>query len=159
MHTIVRAAEREARELIARLGVKPPIIVRNLIDYLCLEYAEKGYGADVEGYYYRTFDGQGHVVVNDHPSKSEGRRRFTALHECYHHIISKHANGNVYYMDSAATRSNVVEIACNTFAADYLMPEEDVIGMFEELRVYARAHISKRWQHVSALRQLRQEYV
>lgn len=134
MQDSLRAAQHEAQRILIDLMIKPPVSINDLMEYAQLEYFGKYYNLDVDGYYFRTRDGKGHVVTNCNPHKPIGRVRFTACHEIYHHILAANEPGMVYCMDSAATRFTFKERMCDRFAAEVLMPSEPFCEWWNDLR-------------------------
>ncbi|HAH85769.1 MAG: ImmA/IrrE family metallo-endopeptidase [Armatimonadota bacterium] len=133
MGRILEEAISEAKRILIDLQIEPPVILADIAEYLGVEYLERVLNPDIDGFFFRTSDACGHVVVNRHPVKSEGRKRFTACHEFYHGITA--AEGyHIYCLEAASTPSSPTEFACNKFAAELLMPAEPFREWWQELR-------------------------
>ncbi len=134
MRELLLEAESEAKRVLIDLQLKPPIDIRMIAEYLGVEYHEKPYKRDVDGYYFRTMDGIPHAVINSHPGKPAGRKRFTAGHELYHHLKSLESTSpTIYYMDSIRTKTDPLERACDKFAACLIMPDEAVVELWDSI--------------------------
>ncbi len=80
------------------------------------------------------------VVNNRNHSHAPQRQRFSWCHEYAHVLLDRHAVGLI---SRTTDRSNLVEVRANSFAANFLMPEEGVaqflaaLGKGAPSRVYA----------------------
>lgn len=135
MSRLFDIAAAEAASLRAVIGDALPADPRALARRLSVEYYEHPFPPDVDGLYFRTADGAPHVYVNSHWSKPPGRRLFTALHEIGHHLIAERVTfTRAYFLDAPSGKLTPLEIACNRFAAEVLMPESLVRAWYNDLR-------------------------
>lgn len=132
---LLAEAESEATRILLDLAITPPLHPAEVAEYLRTELVSRSYPPDLDGYYFRTSDEQGHVVVNCNPEKPKGRILFTTCHEFYHHITADGtAAEGICYLDDSGTSDSPIERACNKFAAQLLMPRELFCEWWDDLR-------------------------
>lgn len=132
-YRLLDIAISEARGL-AKVAGELPVNARALAERLGVEYHEQTFSPEVDGLYFRTSDNVPHAYVNRHWSKPEGRRLFTAAHEIGHHTIAQHVTfTQMHFLDSLHSKLTPLEIACNRFAAELLMPEAMIRQWHAEL--------------------------
>lgn len=140
-------AKREARKVLANTahapGVRKGLAVhpRAIAKALNIKFEERDLNLDTDGLCIIK-DGQTTIVVNGRHPKN--RKRFTAAHELGHHFL--HADAGSVFVDVSGklTRqfarnvlssqgTDVQEVEANAFAAELLMPANDVIREWQAL--------------------------
>ncbi len=125
----MRKAERNAVELLARMGIKePPINVEQLAQDLGVDVSYSFYSGEVSGMLFREEDDTKIIGVNS--AHATTRQRFTIAHEIGHLLLHK---GRPMIVDTtvrinmrdatASMATNAEEIQANAFAAELLMPK------------------------------------
>ena len=126
-------AETEATRLLAETeqGVDLPVDVNAIARHLNAQVVEEKFDRMVSGMLYRDGD---HVVIGVNSAHVNRRRRFTIAHEIGHLVLHKgrplvldHVRVNFRDANSS-TASDLEEIQANAFAAEILMPKEQVIS-------------------------------
>ena len=126
-------AETEATRLLAETGqeVDLPVDVAAIARHLDAQVVEEKFDRAVSGMLYRDGD---HVVIGVNSAHVDRRRRFTIAHEIGHLVLHKgrplvldHVRVNFRDANSS-TASDLEEIQANAFAAEILMPKDQVIA-------------------------------
>jgi Zn-dependent peptidase ImmA (M78 family) len=130
----VSRAEVEAAKLLDASGqggvlpVDVEAVAAHLKAQIVLEHLDRS----VSGMLYRDDD---HVVIGVNSAHTERRRRFTVAHELGHLVLHKGRplvvdHVRVNFRDAtSSTATDIEEIQANAFAAELLMPREQVIAM------------------------------
>ncbi len=90
----------------------------------------------VSGFLHRADDGSNTIVVNK--NNPVARQRFTIAHELGHFFlhqnetmhVDEHETVSVYFRDSESSKATKInEIEANQFAAELLMPQEEIFAL------------------------------
>jgi len=131
-------AETEATRLLAETGqaTEVPVNVEAIAKHLDAQVVEEKFDRSVSGMLYRDGD---HVVIGVNSAHVDRRRRFTIAHEIGHLVLHKgrplvldHVRVNFRDANSS-TASDLEEIQANAFAAEILMPKDQVIASARKL--------------------------
>jgi Zn-dependent peptidase ImmA (M78 family) len=131
-------AETEATRLLAETGqsTKAPIDIEAIARHLRAQVVEEKLDRSVSGMLYRDGD---QVVIGVNSAHVDRRRRFTVAHEIGHLVLHKgrplvldHVRVNFRDANSS-TASDLEEIQANAFAAEVLMPRDQVIASAKRL--------------------------
>lgn len=131
-------AETEATRLLAETGqaTEVPVNVEAIAKHLDAQVVEEKFDRSVSGMLYRDGD---HVVIGVNSAHVDRRRRFTIAHEIGHLVLHKgrplvldHVRVNFRDANSS-TASDLEEIQANAFAAEILMPKDQVIASAKKL--------------------------
>lgn len=148
----IQRAKKKAQEILERSSHKPgtPIDIRALAKQLQAEVKEIEFEDNsVAGFLRREKDGSALIAVNK--KNSTERKRFTVAHELGHlllhasetlHVDKQGTATPVYFRNdesSKATRIN--EIEANQFAAELLMPSDEILKSIKKL-VSENEHIT-----------------
>jgi Zn-dependent peptidase ImmA (M78 family) len=134
----VGRAETEAIRLLAETGqsTTAPIDIEAVARHLGAQVVEEKLDRSVSGMLYR--DGE-HVIIGVNSAHVDRRRRFTVAHEVGHLVLHKgrplvldHVRVNFRDANSS-TASDLEEIQANAFAAEALMPRDQVIAAAKKL--------------------------
>lgn len=126
-------AETEATRLLAETGqgADLPVDVEAIARHLDAQVVEEKFDRTVSGMLYRDGD---HVVIGVNSAHADRRRRFTIAHEIGHLVLHKgrplvldHVRVNFRDANSS-TASDLEEIQANAFAAEILMPKDQVLA-------------------------------
>jgi len=126
-------AEREAARLLVETGQdgQLPVDVEAIARHLEAQIVEEHLDRTVSGMLYRDDD---HVVIGVNATHPERRRRYTIAHELGHLVLHKGRplvvdHVRVNFRDAASsTATDYEEIQANAFAAELLMPRDQVIA-------------------------------
>lgn len=131
-------AETEAAKLLVEVGDagRPPVDIEAIALHLKAQVVEEKLDRSVSGLLYRDGD---QVVIGVNSAHADRRRRFTIAHEIGHLVLHKgrplvldHVRVNFRDANSS-TASDLEEIQANAFAAEILMPREQVIAGAKKL--------------------------
>lgn len=131
-------AETEAIRLLAETGqtMSAPVDIEAVARHLGAQVVEEKLDRSVSGMLYR--DGE-HVIIGVNSAHVDRRRRFTIGHEVGHLVLHKgrplvldHVRVNFRDANSS-TASDLEEIQANAFAAEVLMPRDQVIPAAKKL--------------------------
>ena len=131
-------AETEATRLLAETGqaTQARVDIAAIARHLRAQVVEEKLDRSVSGMLYR--DGE-QVVIGVNSAHADRRRRFTIAHEIGHLVLHKgrplvldHVRVNFRDANSS-TASDLEEIQANAFAAEVLMPREQVIAGAKKL--------------------------
>jgi Zn-dependent peptidase ImmA (M78 family) len=131
-------AETEATRLLAETGqaARTPVDIEAIARHLRAQVVEEKLDRSVSGMLYR--DGE-QVVIGVNSAHVDRRRRFTIAHEIGHLVLHKgrplvldHVRVNFRDANSS-TASDLEEIQANAFAAEILMPRDQVIAGAKKL--------------------------
>lgn len=126
-------AELEATRLLAETGqgTDLPVDIEAIARHLRAQIVEERLDRSVSGMLYRDDD---HIVIGVNASHPEQRRRFTIAHELGHLVLHKgrplvvdHVRVNFRDANSSAA-TDFEEIQANAFAAELLMPRDQVLA-------------------------------
>jgi Zn-dependent peptidase ImmA (M78 family) len=126
-------AEREAVRLLGETGQQRalPVDVEAIARHLGAQIVAEHLDRTVSGMLYRDDD---HVVIGVNAAHPERRRRYTIAHELGHLVLHKgrplvvdHVRVNFRDANSS-TATDYEEIQANAFAAELLMPHDQVIA-------------------------------
>jgi Zn-dependent peptidase ImmA (M78 family) len=134
--TTFRPAEREANDLLKTAwlrdenGFVVPVDPFRIARQLGIQVFAASLEPDVSGMLVKKPGHDAEVYVND--KDSENRQRFSCAHEIGHYILraSSRSDDSFGYIDRrgemASSGTNPAEIFANQFAAELLMPQENV---------------------------------
>ena len=131
-------AETEAIRLLADTGqaTTAPVDIEAVARHLGAQVVEEKLDRSVSGMLYR--DGE-QVVIGVNSAHADRRRRFTIAHEIGHLVLHKgrplvldHVRVNFRDANSS-TASDLEEIQANAFAAEILMPRDQIIAGAKKL--------------------------
>jgi len=131
-------AESEASKLLAETGQSKQarVDIEAIARHLNAQVVEEKLDRSVSGLLYRDGD---QVVIGVNSAHVDRRRRFTVAHEIGHLVLHKgrplvldHVRVNFRDANSS-TASDWEEIQANAFAAEILMPREQVIAAAKKL--------------------------
>jgi Zn-dependent peptidase ImmA (M78 family) len=134
----IRRAIEAAQRRIELGRYRPPIDVYRVAQDIGLAVMERDLEDQVSGMLVMK-GGKGTIVVNQ--NHHINRRRFTVAHECGHtELHLEHTDSQVFidatpvfFRDTISTEGrSLQEIAANTYAAELLMPEEQVRKILRE---------------------------
>lgn len=118
-----------AYQLRKKLLLFPPIDLLLIARVLEIEVKNELLPVDVPGFYLITPAGRRIIYINsDMPL---GRRRFTLAHEIGHHFFGNGSNEAIHL---EANRRAPVEIACDRFAVELLMPSQLLENRLTDLK-------------------------
>ena len=128
-------AELFAHKAWQTLKLEPPADLEKVATRLKIVIEEREFVGEVDGVYLRLPGAPPVIALNNSYIKSPARRRFTLAHEIGHHLLTRRIipGRRLFFFDTATTRPNMMERACDRFAALLLMPEELVRRYHEEL--------------------------
>lgn len=129
-------AKDVAQRLLEEYGEHPPVNVRRLAEKLGIEVQDEDLEPHVSGLIVRQPE-RTVIAVNErhHPN----RQRFTIAHELGHYML--HSGGSVFIdsspvffrrEDVSSRGVNPEEIQANQFAAELLMPEQEIRELVRE---------------------------
>lgn len=130
--------ETEAIRLLAETGqaTTAPVDIEAVARHLGAQVVEEKLDRSVSGMLYR--DGE-HVIIGVNSAHVDRRRRFTVAHEVGHLVLHKgrplvldHVRVN-FRDTNSSTASDLEEIQANAFAAEVLMPRDQVIAAAKKL--------------------------
>lgn len=142
-------AKREAERLLVGFwgGYRYPVDPVRIARLLGISVVDAHLGSDIAGAIVKEGGRDPVILLNesDHPN----RKRFTAAHEIGHFV--RHKEDAFEYVDRrdtlSTTGTDADEIFANAFAANLLMPEQDVRRLFREdlsdLEMAARFGVSR----------------
>ncbi|MHB0998169.1 MAG: ImmA/IrrE family metallo-endopeptidase [Armatimonadota bacterium] len=146
---IYNAIKIRVQRLHADMDCVLPIDVKAIAKYLNIQYTERLLKQDLDGIYLLSKNGSAHIYINNHPSKSAGRKRFSACHEIMHHLIASEMGlKDALCTDTPQNQDDAIERLCNKGAGMLLMPEDQVRTSVKELRIYARANVLQSMSHI-----------
>ncbi len=131
-------AETEAIRLLTETGqvTSAPVNIEAVARHLGAQVVEEKLDRSVSGMLYRDGD---HVIIGVNSAHVDRRRRFTIAHEIGHLVLHKgrplvldHVRVNFRDANSS-TASDLEEIQANAFAAEVLMPRDQVIASAKKL--------------------------
>lgn len=130
----MKQAEQEAKKLRESLDLATPVNVEKVAEHLGLGVLRQILDTDVSAML--VLGGRrGSIVVNSQHSAS--RQRFSIAHECGHYVLHRDRDDlfvdgsfTFYRNGKSAEGSSLKEIQANAFAAEILMPEEELRDMF-----------------------------
>lgn len=131
-------AEMKAARLLEETGQsdQTPVDVEAIARHLHAQVVEERLDRSVSGLLYR--DGE-QIVIGVNSTHSDRRRRFTIAHEIGHLVLHKgrplvldHVRVNFRDANSSMA-SDLEEIQANAFAAEILMPQDQVIASARRL--------------------------
>ncbi len=139
--TAIKDAQDRSRNFLKKYGNGVfPVEVTKLAKKAGVEVQEREFNKDISGLLKRESK-DGHPIIIVKASEQPARRRFTIAHELGHYVL--HAAGplyidsniqEVYFRDkNSSEANNIEEIQANGFAAELLMPAEDVK---EQIKLY-----------------------
>ena len=128
-------AELFAHKAWQTLKLEPPADLEKVAARLKIVIEEREFVGEVDGVYLRLPGAPPVIAVNNCYIKPPARRRFTLAHEIGHHLLTRRVSPGqrLFFFDTATTRPNMMERACDRFAALLLMPEDLSRRFYEEL--------------------------
>ena len=135
-------SEREARNLLASIGVLgPPILVDDIAAQLGVQLSREPVSPHISGLLFRD---EQRCIIGLNARNSRQRQRFTIAHELGHFllhegelILDTSARMN-WRDDTSSLATEAQEIQANAFAAELLMPESMVRRSWEKLSIQGR---------------------
>ena len=128
-------AELFAHKAWQTLKLEPPADLEKVAARLKIVIEQREFVGEVDGVYLRLPGAPPVIAINNSYTKSPARRRFTLAHEIGHHLLTRRISPGrrLFFFDTATTRPNMMERACDRFAALLLMPEDLSRRFYEEL--------------------------
>lgn len=119
-------AEMFAHKAWRALDLTPPADVNLVAARLGIDLHRQEFVPEIDGLYLRIPGCPPVIAVNSSYVKPPGRQRFTAAHEIGHHLLTRGRTvaDRVFFLDAVDTRKSSLELACDRFAALFLMPED-----------------------------------
>ncbi len=152
MSNLIRAielAKTEAKNLLKQEAVVTfPVKLNKLAQSLGIEIKEMTFNENISGLLKRkSKNGTPVIVVNE--NDREQRKRFTIAHEIGHFILHSNASLHVdpemvHFRDENSSRAvSIEEIQANQFAAELLMPTENLTKDLQKLYVPSKDNVSE----------------
>ncbi|MBO7393009.1 MAG: ImmA/IrrE family metallo-endopeptidase [Abditibacteriota bacterium] len=118
-------------EIRERYNLSCPVNLEDLAEKLGIDVYFRPFSEEIDGFYL-TLPGMKPVIaVNNIPSKSPRRRRFTLAHEIGHHMLAGRTSGALLIgYDTRNAKDTATERTCDLFASALLMPEDEVRRRF-----------------------------
>lgn len=128
-------AERLAYKAWETLKLEPPVDLELVASRLGVEIHRTEFVEEIDGLYLRLPNAPPVIAVNTSYIKPESRRRFTLAHEIGHHLLGRRINATerLFFLDTSRQGRDMMERACDRFAALLLMPDVLVRRYHEEL--------------------------
>lgn len=126
---------KEALKVFKNVAKTIPVEIEPLFKHFGLQLVKKDLDDKISGMLVLNAD-QKIVIINQ--NQSTQRQRFTAMHELGHFIL--HQGASEYFIDmtvewrreSAEGLNQAQEVEANSFAANLLMPEQEIQRVAEE---------------------------
>lgn len=129
MSADIARAEREARTLLKKFSLVPPVDVQAVVKSFGVTLQEQPLEATVSG---MLLIRGAYAMVGVNQSHHRNRKRFTIAHELGHYIL--HREQSDVFMDAFLRSENSAqgidpqEIEANAFAAELLMPKRVLVN-------------------------------
>ena len=131
----VDEAESFAFKAWTTLGLEAPADLAKVTRRLGIVVEEREFVDEIDGFYLRLTGAPPIIAINNSYVKPVVRRRFTLAHEIGHHLLTHRITPErrLFFFDTSQTYRNMMERACDRFAALLLMPEDLVRRFYDEL--------------------------
>ena len=130
-----KSLDKTVARLRSKYDIYFPVNVNELAEKMNIEIIYVDCDPEMDGCCFFTADNSPHIVINNHPIIPDYRKRWTITHEIGH--VQFHEDQAIYwYENEYASTSPEVERWCDMFAAKMLMPNNDIISIYENLRIY-----------------------
>ncbi len=130
---VARAKAKEVFQQYKANGGTIPVRIGDILDLYDIDLVEDKMESDLAGMLL-VDDHSSIIVVNSH--HHELRQRFTLAHELGHFLLHRRSGDAIFHRDEkSAQGTNRAEMDANAFAAELLMPSEEVRKRASELNV------------------------
>jgi Zn-dependent peptidase ImmA (M78 family) len=131
--TRTKAARDAAKRLVKEHALRKPVDVEGLANKLGYDVRREAFENSLSGLYVAK-----HRVIGVNKTHSETRQRFTIAHEIGHATLHADDNDAALFLDESPVHLRVTgaapdgrEIEANRFAAEILMPEDEIRSMVQ----------------------------
>lgn len=131
----ISEAREHAKQLLKKLELKPNFDIKKVAQFFNIEVQEKHFNKEVSGLIKRESRESGNPIIVVNVDDGEARKRFTIAHEIGHFLLHSSSllvdtdQSFVNFRDEkSSTALDLKEIQANQFAAELLMPTDEVLN-------------------------------